>query len=108
MRKKYLHEKEFTLDDEGRMKKPSASERLLAAVRRAVDEHDAPNRFGLLELEIHHGGPAAGSAGGVVRKWPAEGLYVGDLRLRWEKVRGRSEIVVDRVLAELTVSVPPG
>lgn len=48
---------------------PQAFDQLVAALRRAVDEHGAPNSFGCKELEGLHGGPPAMQAGKLGRNY---------------------------------------
>ncbi len=77
-----------------------ASERLIAAVSRAY-EKEGPGAYGLSYLEYRYGGPAAGSAGSIVRRWREEGIVVdaqvwvqksGRLKLTWGK-NGRKTVV---------------
>lgn len=42
---------------------------LIAAIRRAVAEHGAPNSFSFGELHLFYGGPSPGVAGRAAREW---------------------------------------
>lgn len=50
-------------------------ERIVEAVLKALEANKDRDSFGMLELE-KYGGPAAGAAGGVVRRWPEDGVEV--------------------------------
>lgn len=77
-------------------------ERLVRALLLAIGEHGAPNRFGLMELETHFRGPACGAAGGIVRRWPADGFVSVGYRLRYERVGNRTEVEVTNADEPLT------
>lgn len=76
------------------MKRSSAHERLIGAVRSAIMDR-GPGLFGLSDLEMNYGGPAAGAAGSVVRKWPASGIVQGGVRMRRVKDDRRTVVRVE-------------
>ncbi len=43
--------------------------RLVAAIRRATEEHGAPNTFSFGELHVHYNGPSPMLAGRAAREW---------------------------------------
>ena len=60
----------------------ASEDRLLKAIASVERNRGVPLRIGLMELDVHHDGPACGAAGSIVRRWPAEGKHL--------EVQGRS------------------
>ena len=78
------------------MKSNKTAERLIFACLRAVAEEGAPCSVGLSRLEYHYNGPASGAAGGVVRRWPKEGIVSSGFRFTFERVGDQSRVRVER------------